>query len=118
MQMYDVQHRDLYRIKSQSGRSWPVVLVPGESLAGLGGVQVIPTGHRVIVLVPSDGRMYDIDYDLNGRVISPRTPEEIGYMIKDLTEIGCYEYTPDLLRAIQQRKTDLKPWEVDHRLRL
>ena len=30
-------------------------------------------------------------------------------MIKDLTEIGCYEYTPDLLRAIQQRKTDLKP---------
>lgn len=48
----------------------------------------------------------------------PINISDIKHLIEDLTAIGCYEYTPDLLRAIQQRKKELKPWEVDHRLRL
>lgn len=121
MQMYDVQHRELYLIKSQTGISYNIALVPGESVVGLGGVQVFRAGRRVIITsgtptVQSWG--YHIDYDADGTVIYPVTPSEIEKMIRDLTAIGCYEYTPDLLRTAEQRKTELLPFEVDHRLRL
>lgn len=107
MQSYDVQHRELYLIKSQSGIGWHVALIPGEGVAGLGGVQVIYTGRRVIITsaaptVQSWG--YHIDYDADGDVMYPVTPTEIEQMIRDLTAIGCCEYTPDLLRAINQRR--------------
>lgn len=36
----------------------------------------------------------------------------------DIKSKNGYVYHLGLLRAIQQRKTELKPWEVDHRLRL
>lgn len=117
--MYDVEHRDLYLIKSRSGLSWKLALMPGESVAGLGSVKAAYIGRRVIIR-PDDPaeREYQIDYDENSDVMDPVMMTEIGNLIKDLTAIGCCEYTPDLLRAIQQRKTELKPWEVDHRLRL
>lgn len=109
MQSYDVQHREMYLIKSQTGISWNVALLPGEGVAGLGGVQVIPTGRRVIITsgkptVQSWG--YHIDYDADGAVIYPITPAEIEKMIRDLTAIGCCEYTPDLLRAINDRRQE------------
>lgn len=121
MQTYDVLRRDLYRIKSQTGNGWNIALLPGESVAGLGGVQVIPMGRRVIIIsemptVQSYG--YHIDYDADGNVMYPVTPSEINQMIRDLTEIGCYEYTPDLLRTLKQRKEELLPFEVDHSLQL
>lgn len=121
MQSYDVQYLDLYRIKSQRGVVYNVELLPGEGVAGLGGVRVIPTGRRVIITSEEQTVRplgYRIDYDADGNVMYPVTPAEIGKMIRELTEIGCCEYTPDLLRAIQQRKTELMPFEVDNRLRL
>lgn len=118
MQMYDVLRRDLYRIKSQTGNGWNIALLPGESVAGLGGVQVIPMGRRIIIIPREQACGYHIDYDADGNVIYPITPAELGKMIRDLTEIGCCEYTPDLLRAAEQRKKELLPFEVDHRLRL
>lgn len=107
MQTYDVQQRELYLIKSQTGISYNIALVPGESVVGLGGVQVFRAGRRVIITsetptVQSWG--YHIDYDADGTVIYPVTPSEIEKMIKDLTAIGCCEYTPDLLRAINNRR--------------
>lgn len=107
MQTYDVQQRDLYLIKSQTGNGWNIALLPGESVAGLGGVKVIPTGRRVIITsetptVQSWG--YHIDYDADGTVIYPVTPADIERLIRDLTAIGCCEYTPDLLRAINERR--------------
>lgn len=118
MQTYDVLRRDLYRIKSQTGKGWNIALLPGESVAGLGGVQVIPMGRRIIIIPMAQACGYHIDYDADGNVIYPITPAELGKMIRDLTDIGCYEYTPDLLRAAKQRKTELLPFEVDHRLQL
>lgn len=107
MQMYDVQQRELYLIKSQTGISYNIALVPGESVVGLGGVQVFRAGRRVIITsgrptVQSWG--YHIDYDADGTVIYPVTPSEIEKMIRDLTAIGCCEYTADLLRAINDRR--------------
>lgn len=107
MQTYDVQQRELYLIKSQTGISYNIALVPGESVVGLGGVQVFRAGRRVIITsgtptVQSWG--YHIDFDADGTVIYPVTPSEIEKMIRDLTAIGCCEYTPDLLRAINNRK--------------
>lgn len=100
-------HRELYMIKSQIGISYNIALLPGESVVGLGGVQVYRTGRRVIITsckptVQSWG--YHIDYDADGTVIYPVTPSEIEKMIRDLTAIGCCEYTPDLLRAINNRR--------------
>ena len=118
MHMYDVLRRDLYRIKSQTGIGWNIALLPGESVEGLGGVQVIPMGRRIIIIPMAQARGYHIDYDADGNVTYPITPPEIDQMIRDLTEIGCYEYTPDLLRTLKQRKEELLPFEVDHSLRL
>ena len=117
MQMYDVRRQDLFEIKSTY--TYHVALNAGESLAGFGGVEVYHTGYRLIITA-DEGVVwgYRIDYDTDGDVMYPITPADLRDLIEDLTAIGCYEYTPDLLRAIQQRKTDLKPWEVDHRLRL
>ncbi len=107
MQSYDVQHRELYRIKSQTGISYNIALVPGESVVGLGGVQVFRDGRRVIITsgTPTvDSLGYHIDYDADGNVMYPVTPTEIEHLIRDLTAIGCCEYTPDLLRAINNRR--------------
>lgn len=115
MQTYDVERRDMYLIKSQNGVRWNVVLLPGESVAGLGGVQVIPTGHQVIITSAEPGGRpwgYRIDYDVDGRVIYPVMPEEIEHLIRDLIQIGCYEYTPDLLRAIKDNNTLLDEYRV------
>ena len=109
MQSYDVQHRDLYLIKSQTGVGWHVALMPGEGVAGLGGVQVIYTGRRVIITSSNPTVIslgYHIDYNVDGAVIYPITPAEIEKMIRDLTAIGCCEYTPDLLRAINDRRQE------------
>lgn len=107
MQTYDVQQRELYLIKSQTGISYNIALLPGESVVGLGGVQVFLAGRRVIITsgtptVQSWG--YHIDYDADGTVIYPVTPQELEKMIRDLTAIGCCEYTPDLLRAAAERR--------------
>lgn len=104
MQTYDVMQRDLYLIKSQTGIGWNIALLPGESVAGLGGVKVIQTGKRVIIIPRPQAVGYHIDYDADGTVIYPVTPTEIEKLIRDLTAIGCCEYTPDLLRAINDRR--------------
>lgn len=104
MQGYDVQEHRLYLIESQSGYNYNIALMPGESITGLGGVIVSAVGRRVIITSAAptmDSWRYNIDYDAYGDVIYPGIPSEIEEMIRDLTEIGCYEYTPDLLRAIQ-----------------
>lgn len=107
MQTYDVQQRELYLIKSQTGISYNIALLPGESIEGYGGVEVRRTGYRLLITSESPLATmwgYRIDYDDDGNVMYPVTPEDIEQLIGDLTKIGCCEYTPDLLRAIVRSK--------------
>lgn len=130
MQSYDVRYMELYDIKSQNSYTWHISLLPGEGVAGLGGVQVIYVGRRVIITSAEPTFRswgYHIDYDVDGNVMSPVMPEELEQMIGDLTKIGCCEYTPDLLRAINRsrsnmdeyrEKTDKKLKKIIKKLRL
>ena len=130
MQSYDVRRKDLFEIKSNSGYNYHIALNQGESIEEYGGVEAHSTGYRVLITseLPHATKWgYRIDYDDDSNVTYPVKTEEIEQLIKDLTAIGCCEYTPDLLRAIKRNnnlmadykeKTEGKLGKIIKKLRL
>lgn len=107
MKSYDVMRQDLFEIKSKNSYTYHVALRQGERIEGFGGVEVHRTGYRLLITSESPLAAfwgYRIDYNEDGNVIYPVTPRDIETLIRDLTAIGCYEYTPDLLRSIRDNE--------------